>query len=116
MRGRIAGLLPIESAILGAGIAFQKDGNPEFYGFLVSSRLREQSGGTLFATHGALYKALDRLEKRGYLESRWEDAEIALTDGRPRRRLYRVTSAGALAATAEQATSAFAPATKPALT
>jgi DNA-binding PadR family transcriptional regulator len=54
--------------------------------------------------HGTLYKALGRLEAAGLLESRWEEAELALAEGRPRRRFYRVTGAGerALATTAER--------------
>jgi DNA-binding PadR family transcriptional regulator len=45
------------------------------------------------------------------LESEWEDPQIALAEGRPRRRLYRITAAGQ-AALAE-ATKAAAPAIKP---
>jgi DNA-binding PadR family transcriptional regulator len=44
--------------------------------------------------HGTLYKALDRMERMGLLESRWEDPEVAAAQGRPRRRLYRVTGQG----------------------
>ena len=47
--------------------------------------------------HGTLYKALGRLAEAGLLEARWEDAETAEAEGRPRRRLYRVTGAGASA-------------------
>lgn len=46
--------------------------------------------------HGTLYKALGRLEEFGLLTSRWEDAATA--EGRPRRRLYELTSQGAEAA------------------
>lgn len=43
---------------------------------------------------GTLYPILLRFEKAGLLESRWEsDAPEAL--GRPRRRFYRMTRAGA---------------------
>jgi DNA-binding PadR family transcriptional regulator len=52
-----------------------------------------------------MYKAFDRLEKAGFLTSRWEDPEIALAANRPRRRLYEVTAAGRQAlATAERDT------------
>lgn len=94
MRGRPSGLLPIELAILETGIAFRMEGSPAFHGFRASARIREATEASLFTTHGALYKALDRLEKRGYLASDWEDADIALAEGRPRRRLYQVTPAG----------------------
>lgn len=40
---------------------------------------------------GTLYPILMRLHDRGVLETRWEDSPI---DGKPRRHLYRLTSAG----------------------
>lgn len=43
---------------------------------------------------GTVYPALRRLEKAGYLAARWEDADAAHADGRPRRRLYELTAAG----------------------
>ena len=44
---------------------------------------------------GTAYPALRRLEKAGYLESRWERAADAHADGRPRRRIYELTPEGA---------------------
>ena len=44
---------------------------------------------------GTVYPALRRLEKAGLLKSRWEQAEEAHADGRPRRRTYELTGAGA---------------------
>lgn len=43
---------------------------------------------------GTLYPILLRFEKAGLLESRWEE-ETPESLGRPRRRFYRLTSAGA---------------------
>jgi PadR family transcriptional regulator PadR len=43
---------------------------------------------------GTLYPILLRFEKAGLLESRWE-AESPESLGRPRRRFYRMTQAGA---------------------
>ncbi len=40
--------------------------------------------------YGTLYKALDRLERQGFLESKWEDPNLAARESRPRRRLYRI--------------------------
>jgi PadR family transcriptional regulator PadR len=34
------------------------------------------------------------LERAGLLQSRWEDPDIAMEQGRPRRRLYRITASG----------------------
>jgi len=44
---------------------------------------------------GTVYPALRRLEKAGLLKSRWEQEEEAHADGRPRRRTYELTGAGA---------------------
>ena len=43
---------------------------------------------------GTIYPILDRLLKSGWLDRRWEDIDPA-TEGRPRRRLYRLTAIGA---------------------
>ena len=42
---------------------------------------------------GTLYPILLRLESAGWLNSRWESIDPS-TEGRPRRRLYRLTSTG----------------------
>jgi DNA-binding MarR family transcriptional regulator len=44
-------------------------------------------------TSGTLYPILLRLESAGWLVSRWEQVDPARI-GRPRRRLYRLTSGG----------------------
>jgi DNA-binding PadR family transcriptional regulator len=49
---------------------------------------------------GTIYPMLARLEKSGWLESRWEDAGPE-NEGRPRRRLYRLTGHGERSALAE---------------
>jgi DNA-binding PadR family transcriptional regulator len=48
---------------------------------------------------GTVYPALRRLERGGFLTSRWEEAKVALDAGRPRRRTYqlrRLLSSGRL--------------------
>lgn len=97
MRGRISGLLPLELSILETGIEMRREGSAEFHGFLAASRMRDAGEAKLLTARGTLYKALDRLERQGFLRSRWEDAEVALSEGRPRRRLYQVTPAGEVA-------------------
>ena len=42
---------------------------------------------------GTLYPLVYRLEKAGWLDSRWEKGDPA-TLGRPRRRYYRITAEG----------------------
>jgi PadR family transcriptional regulator len=43
---------------------------------------------------GTIHPILARLERLGWLESRWEDID-SHREGRPRRRYYRLTSDGA---------------------
>lgn len=87
--------MPLELAVLDAGVRLQAEGL-EPYGFLLAKRLAEGRAGSLVA-HGTLYKALARLVAAGLLESSWEDPAAGEAEGRPRRRLYRVTGAGELA-------------------
>jgi DNA-binding PadR family transcriptional regulator len=46
-------------------------------------------------TSGSVYPALDRLEDARLLKSQWEDARIAHREGRPPRRYFTLTPAGA---------------------
>lgn len=43
---------------------------------------------------GTVYPTLSRMEKRGFLQAKWENEEAARKEGRPRRRYYRVTRSG----------------------
>jgi len=87
-------VLPIEASILQAGLELKRRGAGEFHGFLVASEIKEAEGARLLTAYGTLYKALERMEERGWLESRWEDPLIAARERRPQRRLYEVTAAG----------------------
>jgi len=64
---------------------------------LVGSALEELSGAEIAKRtkqqSGTLYPILMRLERAGWLESRWEEGDPREM-GRPRRRLYRVTMLG----------------------
>jgi DNA-binding PadR family transcriptional regulator len=68
-------------------------------GALLSSGGVELSGADIArATNlasGTLYPILFRLERAGWLESRWEEKDDPRTLGRPRRRLYQVRALGA---------------------
>jgi PadR family transcriptional regulator PadR len=44
---------------------------------------------------GTLYPIMARLEKVGWVESSWEDPELSIREGRPRRRYYQLTRDGA---------------------
>ena len=91
MRRKPGALVPLELAILDAAVA---SGEP-FHGFELAKALADAGASRALTAHGTLYKALGRLAEQGLLESAWEDPEIAVDAGRPRRRLYRVTGEGA---------------------
>lgn len=74
------------------------------HGFALAQELAASTGATTLASHGTLYKALDRLRNRGLLAAEWEPPELAEEAGRPRRRLYRVTATGAQVLRAAQIT------------
>ena len=93
-RRKPGALLPLEVEILEVAAARSLDGEPTFHGFGLAQAMGESRSGKLIG-HGTLYKALGRLEEMGLLDSRWEDDP---PDGRPRRRLYELTAAGARAA------------------
>jgi PadR family transcriptional regulator PadR len=86
-------LLPLETEILEVALSMLRSGHATFHGFGLAQTMREQSGSRSLTAHGTLYKALSRLEEFGLLTSQWEDA--AAVEGRPRRRLYELTSQGA---------------------
>jgi len=94
MRRKAGALLPIEEAILAAGLDLRSRNKSEFHGFVIAKHMKEVGGAHQLTAHGTLYKALGRMAAAGLLESQWEDPELALAEGRPRRRLYRVTGVG----------------------
>jgi PadR family transcriptional regulator, regulatory protein PadR len=98
MRRRAGELLPIEQAILAAGIGLAAGGEPCFHGFAMARHIRDASAARQLTAHGTLYKALARLEQAGLLTSSWEDPGLAEAERRPRRRLYQVTPSGEQAA------------------
>lgn len=108
MRRKPGTLLPLEVSILEAALELRRGGEPEFHGYSVARTLKYQQDGRRLTAHGTLYRALDRLAKAGFLESRWEDPLLAAAADRPRRRLYHVTAVG------EQALAAARPAVLPA--
>lgn len=91
MRRRPGTLLPLELSLLDLAASQRHP----FHGFEAAKLLADGAATRSLTAHGTLYKALARLEAGGLLESEWEDPERALAEGRPRRRLYRITDAGA---------------------
>jgi PadR family transcriptional regulator PadR len=58
------------------------------HGYGLAELLRERSDGAFDLPEGTIYPSLYRLERRGFVASRWETS-----DGR-RRRVYRLTRSG----------------------
>jgi len=103
MRRKPGTLLPLEVDILEAGLELRRTGGTRFHGFQLAKQIADHAGPRPLTAHGTLYKALQRLEEAGLLESQWEDPNIAAAEGRPRRRLYEVSGAGERALAAWQA-------------
>ena len=59
------------------------------HGYAIAQRVREVSKDRLQIEEGSLYPALYRMEKKGWIRSKWRDSE----SGR-RARVYRLTSEG----------------------
>ena len=98
MRRKPGALVPFEIDILTTLLLARRDDMRECHGFLIAKLMQEGSKARLLTAHGTLYRALERLETMGMLESRWEDPHIAANEGRPIRRLYKLTDAGSAAA------------------
>ena len=93
MRRKTGALVPLELAICTAAVALKRAGTEEFHGYLIAREIKEAADAKLLTAHGTLYRALGRLDQMGLLTSRWEDAQVAADENRPRRRLYAVTGA-----------------------
>lgn len=59
------------------------------HGYGVTEQLQRASGGVLSVDEGSLYPALYRMQKRGWLESRWGRSE-----NNRKARFYSPTAAG----------------------
>ena len=86
--------MPLELSILEAALDLRMRGGTTFHGFLIAREMRDREGARLLTAHGTLYRALDRLQHSGFLESEWEDPLVAAAESRPRRRFYWVTAVG----------------------
>jgi len=72
-------------------------GKQHGYGILL--RIEQMTQGALVIEQGALYPALYRMDRRGWVEAEWGTSEL----GR-RAKLYRLTAAGRVQLAAETAT------------
>ena len=69
------------------------------HGYDVSRSIRQRSEGELGLEDAALYQALHRLEKKGWIEAEW-----GLSDNNRRAKFYRLTDDGRAALQAELST------------
>lgn len=72
--------------------AFLEEPSEEMYGLQIGEKVELESG--------TIHPILARLERAGWVESRWEDVDPR-EQKRPRRRYYRLSSAGAVQAPKE---------------
>ncbi|HXK32575.1 MAG TPA: PadR family transcriptional regulator [Dehalococcoidia bacterium] len=94
MRRKPGTLIPIEIAILSAALALLNRGEEEFHGYQLAREIKTANSDRFRMAAGTLYKALNRMEQSGLLSSRWEDPSSPDVEGRPPRRLYRLTADG----------------------
>ena len=93
-RRRPGSLLPLEVSILAA---CQDAGSTGTHGFAIAQTIADAAESRRLTATGTLYRALHRLDDGGLIENWWEDPNDAEAAGRPLRRLYRITAAGATA-------------------
>ena len=91
VRRRKGTLLPLEVGILSVSLQAGEGGT---HGFALAKVLADRGETRNLTASGTLYRTLGRLESAGLLESWWEDPDEAVEQGRPRRRLYRITGEG----------------------
>ena len=97
MRRKPGTLIAIEQSILAAAIILRSTAEEEFHGYRIAREVKNKTDARHLTSHGTLYRALARLEQTGFLVSRWEDPVLAAREGRPLRKLYRLTAAGTTA-------------------
>jgi len=66
------------------------------HGYAIIASLRQRSLGVFDMPEGTIYPALHRLERQGFIASQWD------SDAVRRRRVYRLTPAGAGALAAKR--------------
>jgi PadR family transcriptional regulator PadR len=59
------------------------------HGYSIAKAIEQRSGGVLGIADAALYQALHRLERRGWIDSEW-----GLSENNRRAKYYRLTSTG----------------------
>ena len=93
-RRRPGTLLSLEVTILAACLEAGQAGS---HGFALAKTIADAGDTRELTATGTMYRALHRLDDADLVESWWEDPGDAADAGRLRRRLYRITAAGATA-------------------
>ena len=93
-RRKPGSLFPLEVSILAA---CRDAGTAGVHGFALARSIADAEESRRLTATGTLYRALHRLDDGGLIENWWEDPNDAAAAGRPLRRLYRITGAGATA-------------------
>jgi DNA-binding PadR family transcriptional regulator len=106
MRRKPGELRPIETDILETALRLRARGVGEFHGFMIAKEMAEAEDAKVLAAQGTLYRALNRIELAGLVESRWEEQSEASPAHRPLRRLYKLTVAGEQAVAKQRKTTA----------
>jgi PadR family transcriptional regulator PadR len=99
-RRRPGSLLRFEVSVLAACLDAGESGS---HGFALAKAIADAGDSRQLTATGTLYRSLHRLDEAGLVQSWWEDPNDAADAGRPRRRSYRVTAAGAAALAKAQA-------------
>jgi DNA-binding PadR family transcriptional regulator len=93
-------LLPIDRAIIGV-LDEHKSSRPDgLHGYELARLLSNHVDRSDLTpaqdlhSNGTVYKALSRLRRCGALSGQWEDPDVALEEGRPRRRYHVLTENG----------------------
>jgi len=61
----------------------------DMHGYAISQWIRDRSGGALAVEDAALYQALHRLERKGWVEAEW-----GTSDSNRRVKIYQITPRG----------------------
>jgi DNA-binding PadR family transcriptional regulator len=103
MRRKPGTLLAREIVVCTAAANLLVAGIQEFHGYELAKRLTGLADHRLLSAYGTLYRTLGRLERMGFLISRWEDQNVAVRESRPGRRFYMLTASGLAALKEAQA-------------
>ena len=93
-------LYPIDRAIIRILDERTASGSEGVHGYELADRIAhnthsdDPTDACCLRSNGTVYKALYRLIRCGAISSSWEEADVALEAGRPRRRYYILTENG----------------------